>query len=212
MTAPLAALDAFGFPVTLGAVTRTLVLTETGGGTPAAGAIQSIAAGDYYAMADAPPSGYSSMFAAIETALDAASGNGSAYTVAWATPSVSTGQTKGGITITCDGAGGTTDWQLDFNSGSFTMDPRIFGFPAAQTAIEASSSNAITSEMTAYGMWVPPQRASQKGPKREIYVQGRSGGRIASRRTNRLSKRDVRHFNYKYIPAGHLFFRRNQIP
>ena len=212
MVAPLSSFDAFIYPLTTTSSTRSLVFTETGGASPATNAIVNIAVGDLYALMDSPPSGYTSLYAEIETAMNAAAGNGATYTIARADAASSSAFGKAaGITITSDGAGSTTAWELDFSHGSFTLDPRWLGFPAAQSSDVVSTANVVTSTMTVMGVWIPPERASDKGPKRTIYRQGRSGGRIATRRTNRLSKRDVREFVYRYLPAGHLFTRRNQI-
>jgi len=215
MTAPLSSFDAFLYPITIVAADQTMILTETGGATPASAAVVTITAGTYYAMMDTAPAGYSSLYAEIETRLNAASvasGNSSTYEIIRVDASSSSAFGKAaGIRIKCNGENGTTAFTMVFSSGSWTLDPRILGFPAAQAADESSTANVITAEMTAWGIWIPPERASQKGPRRTVRVQGRSGGRIASRRTNQLSSRSVRQFRYRYIPAGHIFTRRNQI-
>lgn len=99
----------------------------------------------------------SSFRTALTTAMDAALGG----------PFTSGDQTQASpvvFTLSTALGGGDGAWSLDFSHGDWTLDPRILGFPAAQSSdvsseTGAGSAEVITSDYTPRYGWYPQQPA-----------------------------------------------------
>jgi len=108
-------------PVVIDSTNNGFVVDETGAG--GAGVVSvTLEAGTYWPYKTTRGS-YTSLWSALETKLAASAANYT-YTVSASTPTLSSDQVNGGLTI-----GGAADaWSIRFDHASFSMDPRLFGF------------------------------------------------------------------------------------
>lgn len=170
-----------------------------------------IPAGIYYCVIDTGslPAGYSSLYSAIETALNNATpATGTTFTVSLATPVVSTAFLSNSTTSIAIAGGGVIAWQIDF--AATTLDPRILGFAYNETGLRGSVGLDLIGDFTAFGFWQSPDLRTIEKTRRPVNLQFRSRGLEASTVQNRWSTRDYRRFEYDYILGAYVRARRNE--
>lgn len=137
----------------------------------------------------------------IEAAINAASSN--AYEFQAFTPTGYLAEV--GVKLVQTSGSGGFSW--DFSDGSWSLDPRILGFPASQTADVSSSAGELEGDFSTYGVWVSHTitdgEATRKLQRRTKNVSLSSEDvRYATRK--QYYARDYRQFVYEYVPGAHV--------
>lgn len=160
-----------------------------------------ITPGTYYAHDDVTiNSTYPSLYATIRAAMVAeslANGDASTYTMAAATPTLSSSQTNAGLKII------STAPMVWFASGTINKTGALGYIYNGADSAEASE---VTSPYTCKGAWTPPEYASDKraAPKRVLSYSSLYTEREDTYALNR-GARTGRAFRYEFIGAAHVF-------
>lgn len=194
-------------PIEITSSNNTFVITEQN--APADTWTVQIPAGTYatyYASSDlADTNAPASLYYAIRTAIAAA--GGANYAFGAVDPSLSTLQTNAGLFMSTTG----NQFSVDFDSGSFTMDPRWFGFAtgeAAQTAAGSVGLYVLISKYTVYTQWVSYTitngEATDKTSsiKRELAI---SSDRTQDAYQVEWNSDRIRRLYYEMVPAAHVY-------
>jgi len=151
---------------------------------------------------------YPSIYQAIIDAAEAGIA-GSTWTVEAVTPAESSEQTDKGI-----------QWQLspdsfaftlDFSDGTdWTMDPRIWGYPAGHTTDETSSDTGslqtLNSDYAYLGCWSPPRvEVSSFGPLERLVGYSTEQMQRADAFVVDYGSRKAREWVHEYIPAAFVY-------
>jgi hypothetical protein len=182
--------------ITLTATTRTLVMSEAGG----APFTVNITAGIYWLYDGAAVGGYPPFFAALLAAIHAANG-ANVYGVRPITSPISPAPWAGWELYRVSG---TDTFSLRLDSGSWTLDRRVLGFAADDTAQADSDGSArIQSRRCAWGQWVPLDIAADK--RADSLTEGYSAS-SAGRPTSVFvwASDTQRRFEYQRLPAANL--------
>lgn len=158
---------------------------------------------EYWMHADSGETTYDGFYDQLKSDISSDAG-GLAVTIAAATPAKSTQQEAGGLQISTS----STAFSLDFSDASWTLDPRLLGFPADQSTDVASTSNRIIPPFTRYMTWrsstILDGIASYK--RKFPMVEARvSHDRPTDRFALIGEAQSIRQMEYEYVMAGHVF-------
>jgi len=210
--------DRWLWPYTVTSSNNTFVVTEDPNGTPSTLTVSitttANATGEYYVTGDASSSAttdtiYSDdkftvdvepIYKRIIDALEAEStANGNGWTYDFFASNA--GLTNGGVTLNVDGGG--NEIRLDFSDGSFSMDPRIFGFAEDRTS-DSSVGGSIASPYTRWGCWQSPDSAHDKR-RRESYQTFQSSQQPTAARWRWTRPRVMRRIRYVDVAGAHVW-------
>lgn len=195
------------WPIVVTSSNNSFVFTETGGSTFTV----TIAAGTYYTHRDSSiDTDYPSLWLALETAIGAESTTNT-YTFSAQTPTQSVEQFSAGIRLTGT-AGTSVEFSIDFSSGSFTLDPRLLGFPSTQsadvTAVAEGSDHVLDSVFTVFGTWrafslFDGKAAEKRGDERVLSID--SHDRPSDRYPLEWFEERYRPVSYQRVYAAHVY-------
>lgn len=162
-----------------------------------------IAAGTYYAHDDVTiNSTYPSLYANIKAAMVAASldsGDSSTFTVAAATPTVSTGLLNGGIAISTN-AGRTLVWYADGTINKTGCMGYIYN------GADSAEDETVTSPYSLFGCWQPPEYATDlRGIPQTIIDYSTEYTERTDFYALQRGSRVMRTALYDYIPSAHVY-------
>lgn len=180
--------------VTLGASTRTLVMSEAGGSPFNV----TLPAGTYWLYDGDQIGTYPSFFAQLLASIAAVNG-ANTYGVRPVTSPLSP-YPWGGIELYR--VSGADSFSLRLDSGSWTLDRRLLGYAAADgTRADSDAMARIQSRRCAWGQWVPPTIAADKRCDVEVETySATSAGRPLG--VYQWAEDVVRRFEYLRIPAA----------
>jgi len=195
------------FGIELDSTNNTFVFTETGTATTFTVTLE---AGEYFTHndTDGSVSAYPGIFAALETAIGAEATT-NAFTFDVTTPTESTEQLYHGVQL----VGDTATFSIDFADASFTMDSRIFGFPATQaadvSAISAGATFVVQSAFQIFAQWRSVCRhgdnhASEKRRDRRMITED-SHQDEGDRFVLVHKSQKLRPMRYQFVRAAHVW-------
>lgn len=143
---------------------------------------------------------FPSIYHALATRIDTATGNTWSFRVC--TPTVSVKFLNSGVALT-HLTGTTTEFGWQFNNVAFTFPKDVLGFSPGEASEKTTTTTELLSPFSRGGDWIAPKRHKSKwvAPKN---VQFTGGGSWATRQTTRVRTDLIRLWSYTWIAEGHV--------
>lgn len=198
MTTVQYGIDRYLTPITIDSTNKTLVLDFTTSGSTTLTLTEGTYWGHREAFLGTSPN-YPGLYEEIESQLTSAGFTG---TFAAATPPGSD-ITDGGLSLTVDEA-------FQYNFGSSTIDPRLFGFSASAGTYPSSAQTTVVGKYSRWACWQSYTRWNHRGAHQKWRDEIRGSASSQPERPletyeYETTRRRTRMIRYSQVPALHVW-------